>query len=73
MVLNLIAPVIRSKTLGRWFVVPDGIIRDPVVSHNTSNPPPGFNTTPEPSISVTLTDKPVPPPAAVIVTASPTL
>ena len=40
------APVIRSNALGRSFVVPDGIIRDPVESHNTSFPADGFNTTP---------------------------
>ena len=71
--MNLIAPVTRSNARGRWFVVPDGITRDPVVSHRMSNPELGFSTTPEPSISDTVTDKPVPPPAAVIIIASPTL
>ena len=40
------APVIRSNALGRSFVVPDGIIRDPVESHKTSFPDDGFNTIP---------------------------
>ena len=71
--MNLIAPVTRSNALGRWFVVPDGITGDPVVSHRISNHELGFSTTPEPSISYTVTDKPVPPPAAVIVIVFPIL
>ena len=70
--MNLIAPVIRSNARGRSFVVPDGITRDPVVSHNISFPADGFNTIPLPSMLDTVTAKPDPPPAAVIVSSSPT-
>ena len=70
--MYLIAPALRSNTLGRSFVVPAGTTNDPVVLHRTSNPPPGFRTTPEPSTSVTETVNPDPPPAAVIVIVSPT-
>ena len=44
--LNLTAPVIRSKVVGRSFVVPDGSTRDPVVSTKTLDPDVGFKTTP---------------------------
>ena len=35
----------RSSATGRWFVVPAGITREPVVSHNTLAPAVGFITT----------------------------
>ena len=70
--MNLIAPTLRSNASGRWFVVPAGTTRDPVVLHHTSNPEIGFSSTPEPSTSITVTDLPLPPPAAVISIVSPT-
>ena len=71
--LYLIAPGKRSKALGRWFVVPAGTTNDPVVSHRMSYPGLGAIATPRPSISLTVIVLPLPPPAAVISSVSPTL